>query len=395
MNREEKEEVTFYGEKTGLQQEDSALEPMEPFDPKNIKISQKMISLDQVARRMKSGTIRLSPDFQRNEVWNITKKSQLIESLMLNIPIPMFYVAADENGNWDVVDGLQRFSTIRDFIVDNQSFALQSLEFWKGYNGKKFEDLSPVLYNRILETQLLITIIEQGTPDEVKYNIFKRINTGGMALSSQEIRHALYQGKGTVLLKEFAENNFFKEATDNSINDVRMAAREIILRCVSFMIVGIRGYSNNDNMDTFLRRGLQILNFLESPENLISKRIFTSETKPHFLIKSYDELKRKFELGMQRSFKLFGKNAFRISKQGEKRSPINKGLFDVWGAVLPNIEETKFKKLLDVRDIFIDKYDELKNEVHFYEAVSRTAWQKNNVEYRFSKIRELIEEFAV
>ncbi|QOW61697.1 DUF262 domain-containing protein [Treponema pedis] len=109
---------------------------------------------------MKSGTIRLSPDFQRNEVWNITKKSQLIESLMLNIPIPMFYVAADENGNWDVVDGLQRFSTIRDFIVDNKPFALQNLEFWKEYNDKKFEDLSPILYNRLLETQLLITIIE-------------------------------------------------------------------------------------------------------------------------------------------------------------------------------------------------------------------------------------------
>ncbi|QOW61699.1 hypothetical protein [Treponema pedis] len=92
---------------------------------------------------------------------------------------------------------------------------------------------------------------------------------------------------------------------------------------------------------------------------------------------------------------MFGKNAFRISKHGEKRSPINKGLFDAWGAVLPNIEETKFKKLLDVRDMFIDKYDELKNEVHFYETVSRTAWKKNNVEYRFSKIRELIEEFAV
>ncbi|QOW61698.1 hypothetical protein [Treponema pedis] len=119
-----------------------------------------------------------------------------------------------------------------------------------------------------------------------------------MTLSSQEIRHALYQGKGTVLLKEFAGNNFFKEATDNSINDVRMAAREIILHCVSFMIVGTEGYLNNDNMDSFLRRGLQILNFLESPENLISKRIFASETKPHFSINSYDELKRKFELGM-------------------------------------------------------------------------------------------------
>ena len=122
------EELTQYGEKTGLQKELESNEPTEPFDPKNIKISQKMISLEQIVRRIKLDTIRLAPDFQRNEVWNITKKSQLIESLMLNIPIPMFYVAADETGNWDVVDGLQRLSTIRDFVL-TKTLILQNLEF--------------------------------------------------------------------------------------------------------------------------------------------------------------------------------------------------------------------------------------------------------------------------
>ena len=328
------EELTQYGEKTGLQKELESNEPTEPFDPKNIKISQKMISLEQIVRRIKLDTIRLAPDFQRNEVWNITKKSQLIESLMLNIPIPMFYVAADETGNWDVVDGLQRLSTIRDFVL-TKTLILQNLEFWKDYDGKGFDNLSPILYNRILETQLSITIIEPGTPAEVKYNIFKRINTGGMALSSQEIRHALYQGKGTALLATLTESGPFTTATDNSINDSRMAAREIILRCLSFMIIG--------------------------PE----------------------------------SYLLFGNNAFRISKQGERRTPINKGLFDVWGTLLPNLEAPLFDKLLYSKSQFIEKYDTLKQDADFYEAVSRTAWQKSKVEYRFTKIRELIEEFTV
>ena len=397
MNNEEadinEEELTQYGERTGLQKESEPCELSEPFNPKNIKISQKMISLEQVIRRIRTKTIRLAPDFQRNEVWDVTKKSQLIESLMLNIPIPMFYVAADSSGNWDVVDGLQRFSTIRDFAL-TKKLTLQNLEFLRDYNDKKFDDLSPILYNRVLETQLLITIIEPGTPDEVKYNIFKRINTGGMALSAQEIRHALYQGEGTKLLATLAESEPFKAATDNSVNDSRMAAREIILRCLSFMILGAAGYSNNDNMDSFLRKGLQTINYLGEPEKLISKKIFTRETMPKFRIRSYEELRLQFTVSMERSLQLFGNNAFRISKQGERRSPINKGLFDVWGTILATIEEKKFLKLLDSKDIFIAKYDSLKQDNAFYEAVSRTAWQKSNVEHRFASIDKLIGEFT-
>lgn len=388
------EELTQYGEKTGLQKELETNEPTEPFDPKNIKISQKMISLEQIVRRIKLDTIRLAPDFQRKEVWDITKKSQLIESLMLNIPIPMFYVAADETGNWDVVDGLQRLSTIRDFVL-TKTLILQNLEFWKDYDGKGFDNLSPILYNRILETQLSITIIEPGTPAEVKYNIFKRINTGGMVLSPQEIRHALYQGKGTALLAALTNSDSFTTATDNSISDSRMADREIILRCLSFMIIGPEGYLNNDTMDSFLIKGLQILNYLEEPDKLISKKIFTHETKPIFLINKYKELEEKFVAGMTRSYELFGNNAFRISKQGEGRTPINKGLFDVWGTLLPNLEAPLFDKLLYSKSQFIEKYDTLKQDADFYEAVSRTAWQKSKVEYRFTKIRELIEEFTV
>ena len=148
-------------------------------------------------------------------------------------------------------------------------------------------------------------------------------------------------------------------------------------------------------MDSFLIKGLQILNYLEEPDKLISKKIFTHETKPTFLINKYKELEEKFVVGMTRSYELFGNNAFRISKQGERRTPINKGLFDVWGTLLPNLEAPLFDKLLYSKSQFIEEYDTLKQDADFYEAVSRTAWQKSKVEYRFTKIRELIEEFTV
>lgn len=388
----EKEEITIDGVSTGLQKECTDYELTEPFNPKDIKISQKIISLDQIVSRMKNGTIRLSPDFQRNEVWDNKKKSLLIESLLLSIPIPMFYVAADEDGNWDVVDGLQRLSALRDFII-TKTLVLKKLEFWKEYDGKTFDDLSPILYNRINETQLYITIIEPNSPPEVKFNIFKRINTGGVGLSSQEIRHALYQGVGTEFLKRMADSEAFLKATTRSINDKRMSAREVILRCLSFMIMGTNGYYNNDNMETFLNRGIQVLNNLQNKERLLSLKVFSEKKIPDLNIKEYEDLEKRFCLSMKRNNLMFGDNAFRISTQNEKRSPVNKALFDVWGTVFSEISDEAFNSILGKKNDFLKEYDGLKKEEKFYNAVSTTAWQKNNVEYRFYEINKLIGKY--
>jgi len=388
-----KEDLTESGEKAGVIAEDDD-SVKDPFNPEDIRISKKTISMDQVVRRLSAKTLCLAPEFQRSEVWTPTKKSQLIESLMLNIPIPLFYVAADSNGVWDVVDGLQRLSAIKEFLVD-KTLCLTDLEFLgEKYNGKKIDDndFSPILFNRIYETEFSFVIIEPGTPDSVKYNIFKRINTGGVSLSAQEIRHALFQGKGTRLLSELAQNEVFLEATDGSINDSRMAAREVILRCLSFILLGNEGYLGNDNMDSFLRKGIQVLNFLDDRDMLIEKKVFKDNIVPQIRVKTYEELKRLFLTSMKRNFELFGRESFRISKTGMKRSPINKALFDSWGTILAFLSETDYKILLDKREVLLSKYDNKKEEGEFYDAVSRTAWQKSKVDVRFKEIESLIQE---
>jgi len=388
-----KEDLTESGEKAGVIAEDDD-SVKDPFNPEDIRISKKTISMDQVVRRLSAKTLCLAPEFQRSEVWTPTKKSQLIESLMLNIPIPLFYVAADSNGVWDVVDGLQRLSAIKEFLVD-KTLCLTDLEFLgEKYYGKKIDDndFSPILFNRIYETEFSFVIIEPGTPDSVKYNIFKRINTGGVSLSAQEIRHALFQGKGTRLLSELAQNEVFLEATDGSINDSRMAAREVILRCLSFILLGNEGYLGNDNMDSFLRKGIQVLNFLDDRDMLIEKKVFKDNIVPQIRVKTYEELKRLFLTSMKRNFELFGRESFRISKTGMKRSPINKALFDSWGTILAFLSETDYKILLDKREVLLSKYDNKKEEGEFYDAVSRTAWQKSKVDVRFKEIESLIQE---
>lgn len=220
----------------------------DPFNPEDISIETRVTPMETILRRIKQGTLILNPDFQRKEVWTDVRKSQLIESILLEIPIPMFYVSSEEDGEWTVVDGLQRISAFRDFVLginfvnskkvkeEGAGMKLTGLEFLKELEGKQMKDLPTKLYNRILEAEFSVTVINPGTPEEVKRNIFKRINTGGMPLSPQEIRNALYGGAVSGLLNEMAEKSVFKRATGNSVKDLRMEDKELLLRFLSFVI---------------------------------------------------------------------------------------------------------------------------------------------------------------
>ena len=180
---------------SGIETEIEENEISDPFNPKEISINTKVIPMDVLLRRLKQGSLILNPGFQRNEVWTDERKSQLIESILLEIPIPMFYVSADEEGNWTVVDGLQRISAFRDFILgkpymktknsedEGKGIKLKGLEFLKNIEGCQMKNMPNNFYNRIMEAQFSLTIINPGTPDEVKRNVFKRINTGGVPLS--------------------------------------------------------------------------------------------------------------------------------------------------------------------------------------------------------------------
>ena len=184
-----------------------------PFDPRQINITIATNTIYGLAQRMRAdrNAIDLYPDFQRKgNLWLKDRQSRLIESLLLRFPLPAFYfdVELDENGDqkWLVVDGLQRLSTIKNFIVDN-TLVLEGLEILTDYEGFKFSNLDATLKRRILETNVTTFLIQPGTPKTVKYNVFKRINTGGLGLTPMEIRHALNQ-KGNA-------GKFLKEATEN------------------------------------------------------------------------------------------------------------------------------------------------------------------------------------
>ena len=386
------DELVLDGINSGVLAEEDEGVIIKPFDPKKIAITKKNIALDVIVRRMNQGSIRLSPDFQRNTVWSNKQKSQLIESLMLNIPIPLFYVSADEEGKWDVVDGLQRLTAIREYLIDKE-LVLSDLEFWKEYEKTGIDDLPPVIFNRIYETEFTFVIIEPGTPELVKYNVFKRINTGGKPLTPQEIRNALYNGKGTQLLRKLVKEEAFTEATGNSINDGRMTAQECVLRYLSFLMVGPGGFFDDDYSDSFLNRNLQILNRFDEIRDKKNYKLFNDGKNPPILVDSYEELVDLFEKGLNRNRLFFGENAFRLmSITAKKRTPINRVLLETLGSLFARLHDDEFNSLLANKDYFMKEYDSVRISNEFYRAISRDPWIKENVDYRFNKLNEIIRD---
>jgi hypothetical protein len=382
-------------------------EMTDPFDPEEISIDTKIVPMETCLRRLMQGTITLNPDFQRAEVWTPEKKSQLIESLMLRIPLPMFYVSADEKNHYTVVDGLQRLSTIRSFVLGDQylterkeslkgeGFRLQNLEFWKKYEGSTFNELPENLKTRILESEFQFTIINPGTPEEVRRNIFKRLNTGGEPLSSQEIRNALYIGTSTQLLKHLSKSTAFTRATGGSIKSHRMEDKELILRFLGFLVRSFNGYKTT-NVDTYLSDTMIIINAMPALDSReFKKMIARGKVNPSDVkVREISHLEVAFDLAMRRSEQLFGVHTFRKSYGSNNRKPINKSLFETWGNLLLGLDNVSFARLLANKKAMMKEYIMLLNTNEFHNDISRDSMKQTSVLRRFSKIQDLINRYS-
>lgn len=405
--RPELEELRADGTPAGVELEATSAAP-EPFDPDSISIEPKLVPMDHLLRRLRQGSIRLAPTFQRNFVWDEVRRSQLIESLMLRIPLPMFYVAANADGSWDVVDGLQRLSTIRNYLLgeeknkdgsksvpDAKPFALTQLEFWgERFNGKTFSEIESEqsnarIVNNIMETEMRFTVINPATPEEVKRNIFKRINTGGMPLTSQEIRHALYQGHSTRLLQNLAEMPVFLDAIESSVDDSRMAARELVLRFLAFSIHGFEAYAGD--MEKFLSDTMRLINCIPDLSVAKLEKIFPKK-QPTIKEISLEGLTASFQLAMTRCHQFFGVYAFRKAVPDMRRTPINKALFESWANIFSTMQDDEFTHLVNSKESFYANYEKLLVTPDFERAISRDASSITGACERYKSLRDLIRQ---
>ncbi|MDR1533490.1 MAG: DUF262 domain-containing protein [Planctomycetota bacterium] len=351
------EELAADGSASGV--EEDAYVPY-PFDAEKISISNKKISLSNVIRRLERGLIH-AVDLQRREnLWDVGRKSRLIESLMLRIPLPLFYAAEDKDDKLYIVDGLQRLSAIKGY-VSGKTYKLESLEFLKELEGKAFDEIAERMQIRINETELDFAVIGPDSPPEVQRNIFKRLNTGGLPLTEQEIRHALYFGPASELLQRLVETEEFQVAVDSRVDDSRMAAQELVLRFLSFSIMGVGEYAKDEEMDSFLSDTMQIANELMKADSgggnsgqLRGRKVSNKDMR---------EIEDKFLAAMRRARALFDNCAFRIttprrfSTRKSPRTPINKSLFEAWSVLLSNISEREFDALWRRREFLYQKID--------------------------------------
>ena len=348
-----------------------------PFDPTKIRVNTKPMTIDLVLRRIKGGALDLSPNLQRSNfqrmgnIWTAGAQSRLIESLLIQIPLPAFYIDATDEDHWIVVDGLQRLTALKRFVIE-QELKLCELEFLTDLQGKVFSELTPRFQRRIEETQITINIIEKGTPSNAKFNIFKRINTGGLPLSSQEIRHALNQGQATHLLTDLAKSKEFLSATDNSIKDIRRADQECVLRFIAFTLTPYTEYKTED-FDSFLNDTMRRMNK-------------TEETKLEFLTPMFIQ-------AMVAAHKIFGTEAFRkkYSCNG-RRYPINKALFEAWSVNLGRLDKQQISVLIERRAMLVNKFIDLVKDINFNDAISFGTKTIKKVNLRFSKIERIIQE---
>jgi hypothetical protein len=362
---------------TGLAAEDvgSDGEISDPFDPSLIRVESRTMTISLLLSRIEHNAIDLAPDFQRKGgIWSDAAQSRLIESLLIRIPLPAFYMDGTDDEKWLVVDGLQRLTSMKRFIIDKE-LRLSGLEFLRKYDKSNYDELPRNLQRRIQETQVIVFVIQEKTPPDVKFKIFKRINTGGLPLSSQEIRHALNQGPVTQFLRELAESKEFLDATDHGIRDNRMGDRECVLRFVAFVLTPPGDYPANGELDPFLSQTMGTLN---SRSDL------------------FPELRQRFLLAMVRAELLFGNKAFRkVSPLTYWRGPLNKALFEAWAVNLDTLDDACFARLLERKAELLDAFITLvQQQQDFLSAISQGTGDASKVRLRFSLVRRLIEGVA-
>jgi len=376
-----KEEADEEGS-TGIEEEEiDGDTPFSPYDPDKIRVDPKSFSLKQIIDEIEDGGIDLAPDFQRKFVWSETQRVRLVESVLLRIPLPAFYFSADQSGRLSVVDGVQRLSTIRAFVSGNFPLTRKALEYLKiasltttsGNDQCFYDDLDPQWRRRLNQTQITANVIDPQTPEQVKFDIFKRINTGGSPLNAQEIRHSMMRTRARAFLKELAESAAFLEATPGIVHHHRrMADREAVLRYLAFALLGDWAtYPRDSTMDAFLMKAIRRL---DDEKDVSAAKL--------------DALRADFERAMKNAAHLFGDHAFRKwPADNDRQFPFNKALFESWGFALRGVD---LDAIRSARTAIVDDARKAMGERDYSDSITVSTGDVRNVRKRFEVATEIV-----
>jgi hypothetical protein len=347
-----------------------------PFDPTLINIIQKQDTLRNIIERLKNNEIDMNTDFQREgELWDAGKMSRLIESILIRFPLPAFYFDATNDDNWLVVDGLQRLSSIRKFVVEKNpsgKLRLRGLEYLGTLAGKYYDDLPRTHQRRIDECPITLFLIQPGTPDEVKYSIFRRINTGGLILNFQEIRNALSSQRLRDYLRELAEDPYMKKIIGEKTK--RMQGQELALRFLAFYTMDYN--ESKKNITGFLDEMMEKLEEMNQAE--------------------LHNLANAFRTALERCWNIFGESAFeKITDRTDvnKRKRKNSTLFEVWTVSLARLSEGEMDALYVKKEILQEKHIHLVAEDDsYFQSITFSTQTRGSYQIRCDRVQTLINE---
>lgn len=352
-----------------------------PFDPNQIRIKKIDLAISNAMQMLEAGELDVAPDFQRHIVWDDVRKSKLVESLLVRIPLPVFYF--DElppkegfDVQYAVIDGVQRLTTLGQFINEKdpvKRLRLKGLEVLTQLEGRDFDGLDPALKRRIMSAQIVVYVIEPGTPEEAKLNIFKRINTGGMVLTPQEIRHAMNPGPVRKFLEDLANTSEFVEAVRPSAAknmSTRMADRECAIRFLAFLGGGVDAYvKSKTDLDGFLNQAMIRINKLDDPSRMA--------------------LGQRFRRAMHHARACFGANAFRKPAAG---GPLNKSLFEATAVALDARTDEELAVLATRQERLQEVFVKALGDTEFYSSITAGTGDPRRVVVRFAALSKILDE---
>lgn len=327
------------------------------------------LSIDTLASRIDRGTLILQPEFQRDYVWSPGKASQLVESVLLRIPVPIVYLSETEDSDWEVVDGQQRLTSLYSFVrgqfPDGSSFRLGKLHVRDDLKGKLFRDLPRNEQNSLLNYSLRAIILNKESHPDLKFEVFERLNCGSVQLKDAELRNCMYRGPYNDMLAELSENNFLLRIRRTDRPHKRMEDRQLILR---FLAMKRNTHLNyRGSMKQFMNREMEVHRYASTAE--------------------INEMKRQFEEAIECAWLVFGENAFRrwtpAQNPGESAMWDSKLNVALWDTLLYGFAFYEKRQIVPIADAIREEFlDLMSADAVFVDYIGRTTDKPDRIQYR-------------
>ncbi len=344
-----------------------AADPPAGLDPSRLDIETRQLPLEELLGRLRGGELDIGPPTTDGDAWSDSARSRLVESLLIRIPLPAFYVDAADEDRWVMIDGRGRMSALGAFMLD-KAFVLAGLEYLTELEGQGYDDLARALKRRLGETQVTVELVKPGTPTAIRCNIFHRINP---RLSPQQVREAVIRGPGAEMLGALADGAAYRAAT--GIGEASATDRESVLRFLALfplahppplerpfqdLLTGTLESLGEESLDGMLRRHL---------------------------------LSQRFEAAMEVAADLFDGRAFRDEEEAAAVSP---ALLESWSVAVARLGPAESDRLRARREEVIKAFTELLHDQDFTAAVAPGIDDPDSVRRRHAAVRDLLGQFV-